>query len=211
MALVLIGGLFLTDRLLLPKRGIATFDGAVSTSTGISYFDLSEFEGKEFNKAFKTALVQGLQVHRAHGSLGLSWGLFLIKNDSGSKVYVCEKYPNMEIVLKAEGVANSGNIPTLVLRGPCLSSDDGQKIRPWTIPLQGLYKNLRENPIWRVPLEGRDESFVISAQYHYNEWPEAWNVVQLKLYNETESLEIDGYELISLLDQPLTLDFSEVH
>lgn len=209
MALLLIGGLFLTDRLFLNKRGIASFEGAVSTGAAGSYYDLTELEPQEFNKAFKLALVQGLQVHRSKENLGLSWGLFLLKNEAGSKVYACEKYPNMELILKAEGIANSGNIPTLILRGPCRASDDGQKILPWPLPLKDLYKNVRENPLWRVPLEGRQESFVISAQYLYNEWPDFWNVVGLKLYNETDSLEIDGYEIISILDQPLTLDFSE--
>lgn len=209
MALLLIGGLFLTDRLLLNKRGIASFEGAVNSGTADSFYDLTELEGKDFNRGFKQALVQGLQVQRGKETLGLSWGLFLLKSENGSKVYACEKYPNMEMVLKAEGIANSGNIPTLILRGPCRASDDGQKIRSWPIPLKDLYKHVRENPMWRVPLDGREESFVISARDLYEEWPEIWNVVGLKLYNETDSLEIDGYEIISILDQPLTLDFSE--
>jgi len=210
VAVVLVGGLFLTDRLFLEKRGIASISGAVSRSIGRDYYDLSELSEKEFLKAFKMATIRGLRVHKAAGAVGISLGLFQVKNESGAKVYACEKYPNLEITLQADGVANSGNIPTLTVRGPCIASDEGTHILPLTIPLKGLHQKLRENPNYQVSLGDRGESFVISAQDLYSDyWPPEWNVVGVKLSNEQESLQIDGYEIISLLDQPLTLDFSE--
>lgn len=209
LVLLLVGGLYLGDRLFLQKRGIASFNGVVMASNGVDRFDLSDLSGKDFQKAFKMALVQGFQIQKNSQGLGLALGLFLVQSRNGSKVYACEKYPNIEIILNAEGIANSGNIPSLMIRGPCLASEDGQKIQALAIPLKGLYNNLRENPMWRVPLGNRGDSFMISAQYLYNEWPTNWNVMKVKLYNDQESLEIDGYEIISLLDQPLTLDFSE--
>ncbi|MBC7372280.1 MAG: hypothetical protein H7326_11980, partial [Bdellovibrionaceae bacterium] len=131
------------------------------------------------------------------------------KNDSGGKVYACEKFPNFEMLLQAEGVANSGNTPTIVIRGPCVSSDDGRGLNPLMIPLKSLHKNLRENPIFRVGIGQGTDSFILSAQYLYGDWPRYWNVVGVKLSNDTENISIDGYEIISLLDQPLTLDFAE--
>lgn len=210
VVLLLIGGLYLTDHIFLQRRGVASFEGRVASSVGTDYYDLSELKDADFAKMAKQALVQGLQVHKTPESLGMSLGLFQVKNDSGSKVYACEKYPNVEVTLQAEGVAYSGSSPTIIIRGPCVASDDGQRILPLTIPLKGLYKNLRENPMWRVPLSDRGDSFMISAQSLYDEWPPYWNVVGIKLYNDHESIELDGYEIISLLDQPLTLDFSEV-
>jgi hypothetical protein len=209
LVLLLIGGLYLGDRLFLQKRGIASLSGGIMSSNDVNYFDLSELSGKDFQRAFKVALAQGLQVQKSLQGVGLSLGLFLVQSGNGSKVYACEKYPNIEVTLKAEGVAHSGNIPTLIVRGPCLVSEDGHKIQAFALPLKDLYKNLRENPMWRVPLGNRGDSLLLSAQYLYNEWPTNWNVVQVKLYSDQESLEIDGYEMISLLDQPLTLDFSE--
>ena len=209
VALLLLGGLYLGDRLFLQKRNIASFDGNVATSGSDDYYDLSERSGKEFQKFFKYALVQGLLVHRDSISVGLAMGLFQVKNEGGSKVYACEKYPNVELTLQAEGIAVSGNIPTMIVRGPCVPSDDGRRILAFKIPLKDLAKNLRENPIFKVSTGERDENFMISAQHLYTEWPTQWNVVGIKLYNDQETLHLDGYELISLLDQALTLDFSE--
>ncbi|MGZ3744060.1 MAG: hypothetical protein ACXWRE_06960 [Pseudobdellovibrionaceae bacterium] len=206
---LLIGGLYLGDRFFLQKRGLASLKGTTASSYKTTNLDLSDLSGKDFQRAFKIALIQGLQVQKNSQVLGLSFGLFSVQSSNGAKVYACEKYPNIEITLNAEGIANSGNIPSMIIRGPCLVSDDGNKIQAFAIPLKDLPKNLRENPKWRVSLGNRGDSFMISTQYLYNEWPTLWNVVQVKLYNDQESLEMDGYEIISLLDQALTLDFSE--
>lgn len=209
LALLLVGGLYLGDRLFLQKRQIASFDGTITTTNGTSYYDLSELTGKAFQKSAKIALSQGFQVQRSATTVGLTMGNFLMKNSQGSKVYACEVYPNLEITLQADGVAYSGSIPTITVRGPCVSSDDGQTIAALPLPLKNLYQNVRQNPQWRVPLGDRGEGFVVSAQHLYNEWPTVWNVVGVKLYNDQESIDMDGYEIISVLDQPLTLDFSE--
>jgi hypothetical protein len=209
LAVLLLGGLYVADRVYLQKRGIASFEGRAETSGRAALFDLTELSEKEFYKAYKGALIQGLQVKKAGASVGLAWGQFLDKNDSGGKVYACEKYPYVEMVLQAEGVAYSGNVPTLVIRGPCVSSDDGQSILPFMIPMPGLFKNLKENNVYRLPMPGSSESFILSAQYLYSEWPRYWNVVSFKLANDSTHLMMDGYEIISLLDRPLTLDFAE--
>jgi hypothetical protein len=209
IALLLLGGLYFGDKFFLQKRGVASFEGQVSTSMGTNYYDLTELTGPDFQRAFKKALLQGLQVHHENGLVGMSWGNFLVKNNSGGKVSVCDKYPNIEVTLKAEGVAYSGNVPELTIRGPCLVSDDGQKILPHLIPLQGLYENVRNNPVYKIAIGTRGDSFVVSAQFLYTEWPQYWNVVGVKLYNDAEALSMEGYEIISVLDQPLTLDFAE--
>lgn len=209
LALLLIGGLYLGDRLFLQKRDIASFDGTITTTNGASYYDLSELTGSAFQKSAKIAMAQGFQIHKSREEIGLTIGNFLVKNSAGAKVYACEVYPNLDITLKADGVAYSGNVPTIIIRGSCVNSDDGQTIAALPIPLRDLYNNVRENPIWKVPLGERGDSFLLATQYLYNEWPTSWNVVGVKLSNDQESIEMDGYEIISLLDQPLTLDFSE--
>jgi hypothetical protein len=209
MAVILLAGLYVTDHLFLQRRGIASFEGAANVSESASLFDLTDLPEKEFLRSFKGALVRGLQTHRENGALGLAWGQFLVRNAGGAKVYACEKYPTFEMTLKAEGVAYSGNTPTLTLRGPCLSSDDGQKILPLMVPLKGLFKNLRTEAVNRIPIGDRGDAFMLSAQYLYTEWPQYWNVTEVKMYSDVESLSLDGFEIISLLDQPLTLDFAE--
>lgn len=209
LALLLVGGLYLGDRLFLQKRQVASYDGTITTNNGVSYYDLSDLSGSAFLKSAKIAMSQGLQVQRGATTAGLTVGNFLVKNSSGSKVYACQVYPNLEVTLQADGVAYSGNVPTIIVRGPCMNSDDGQLILALPIPLKGLYQNVRNNPMWKVPLGDRGDSFLVSAQFLYNEWPTAWNVIGVKLSNDQESIEMDGYEIISLLDRPLTLDLSE--
>lgn len=209
IALCLAGALYFGDRWLLQKRNVASLEGEVRVPQSMEVYDLSELSGEAFNKAFKLALAQGFEIQKDAQSLGLLLGGFLVKNPQGAKVYVCEVYPFLEITLQAEGVAYSGNIPSMIVRGPCLTSDDGKKINALPLPLRNLPQNLRSQPLWRVPLGDRGDDFVVSTQYLYDEWPTNWNVVRVKLSNEQTSLELDGYEIISLLDQTLTLDFSQ--
>lgn len=208
--LVLIGGLYLADRLFLNKRGLASSENGFLASRSENNYDLSEESGNTFLKRAKYALIEGLRVEKTSSHLGLSPGLFLVKNEEGAKVYACEKYPRLELVLQAEGVAYSGNIPTLRIQGPCVPSDDGRHMEAFAIPLKDLDKKLRENPNSSFPFGDHGESFGVSAQNLYNEWPTQWNLVGIKLFNNQEVLDVDGYEIISVLDQALTLDFSEV-
>ncbi|MBK9323682.1 MAG: hypothetical protein IPM97_12185 [Bdellovibrionaceae bacterium] len=210
LALVLSGGLYYSDLLFLQKRQVASLEGTIrSAVSGDRNFDLTELSSKDFMRGFKVAMVSGLQVVRDGHEVGLTWGQFLVRNQSGAKVYVCEKYPHLEMTLKAEGVAYSGNIPTIVLRGPCLSSDDGQRTRPLMIPLRGLHRLLRENPKNIIKMGDRGDTYSIEAQSLYDEWPQYWTVVGASFSNDIETLGLDGFELISLLDQVLTLDFAE--
>ena len=209
LCLILIGGLYAADRLFLQKRGVASFEGQVQSSERARVFDLTDLESGELVKAAKIALVEGLQLKKRPGAVGLAWGQFLLNNESGGKVYACQKFPHFEMTLQAEGIANSGNIPTIIIRGPCISSDDGRHTVALMIPLKGLRESLRENAAYRVNLGEGGESFIMSAQYLYNDWPRYWNVIQIKLSSDAEILSMDGYEIISLLDQPLTLDFAD--
>lgn len=208
IVLVLVAGLYVSDRIFLQQRGIASFTGAVRGSVTKTYFDLTELPESEFNVAYKTALVAGLEVQKSAEAVGLAWGHFLTSNDSGGKVYACEKYPRFEMELRAEGIANSGEIPVLWVRGPCLGSDDGKKILPLTIPLANLMARLRSNPELKIPIGTSGEFYTITAENLYGPGARYWNVVNVRLSNQTESLSVDGYEIISLLDQALTLDFA---
>src|SRR5690606_3697113 len=124
-------------------------------------------------------------------NLGLHWGQFLVRNGSGAKVYACEKYPKLELTLQAEGVAYSGEIPTLIVSGPCLSSDDGHSILPFMIPLRNLHENLRNTPRYPVRMKEEGEYFTISAVHLYEDLPRYWNVVGVKLTNDSDSLLMD--------------------
>jgi hypothetical protein len=204
---ILIVGLYIGDQVFLQKRGIATVTGAVTETLHKSYYDLTEIPDSEFNRAYKTALVSGVEVEKTSHTLGISWGQFMIKNESGGKVYACDKYPSMEVELKAEGVAYSGELPVLRVRGPCRTSDDGKKILSMPIPLSDLAK-LQVDAELKVPLDPRGEDFTVSVKNFYKPMARFWNVTNVKIYNENESLSVDGYEIISLLDQALTLDFA---
>lgn len=192
------------------RRGIASVTGPVRTKSVKSYFDLTEVSEEEFNVGFKTALISGLVVEKTAKTLGLALGQFLLRNESGGKVNACTRYPFVEIEFRAEGVANSGETPGIFLRGPCVVSDDGKKIVALPIPLENLTKNLLAQKELRIPLGNKGEGYTVTAKDLYPPGARYWNVVNVKLYNETESLSVDGYEIISLLDQALTLDFAAV-
>jgi hypothetical protein len=208
VVLILIAGLYVSDHLFLQRRDVASFSGRVVATESKKYFDLTDVPEGDFNLAFKSALVTGVEVEKTAETLGLAWGHFLTRNESGGKVYACERYPQIEIELRAEGIANSGEVPALFIKGPCMSSDNGKKILALPIPVKDLGLKLHQGAPLTVPLGSSGGSFSIRAENLYDAFPRYWNVVNVKLSNQTENLSVDGYEIISLLDQPLTLDFA---
>lgn len=100
-------------------RRPAASDGKQVSSTQAERFDLSELDKGEFQKAFKYQLMAGLQVIETPHGYGLRLGHFLTTRE-GAKIFACEKYPELELIFSAEGIAISGEIPKMVVHGPLL-------------------------------------------------------------------------------------------
>lgn len=206
--LVLLGlGLWLDNSLLVsPTRRIASALNA-GTNDGTEQSDLSQLEGSEFLKAFKYALISvgyGLDDGQ---QFGFRFGNFLLHNDRGAKVFACEEYNTVDLVFQAEGIAVSGEIPTLTVRGACQTANEPRFIEALMVP----YREILASSVSQKDFIGGDSAHPVAVQFQnvVEQWPTSWNLVGVRLSNPEKqtALSLDGYEIISILGQPLTMEW----
>lgn len=190
------------------SRGPAS-DSALTEAIAAASFDLSETSPEDFKKAFKYQILKDVSVKTMDQSQQLYLGLFLIKNEKGEPVFVCDQYPTLDLIFAADGVAISGEIPHMIVRSPCLVAHDQKHIESYPIPLQRIYQSPLSHE-FVIESVNSQESGRIYFRGVVERWPQDWNLVGIKLYgkNPTNVLEINGYEVISVLGEPLTISVS---
>ncbi|WP_413583214.1 hypothetical protein [Bdellovibrio sp. HCB288] len=160
------------------SRKIASTEQEAAMDTAMASSDLSGSNPKEFQKAFKYQLLKSAQVTDYSDGMRLHLGHFFMSDEAGAKISVCHRFPKIELHFSAEGVAESGEIPRTIVRGSCRVAPDG-------LHLEGIIVDL-------------------PRQQNY-QW--VWTGIKLVSSDQSESLEVSGYEIISVLGTPL--NFSE--
>ncbi len=189
-------------------RGLASVDGGAPADSEDS-IDLSPLSETDFNRAFKYKLVTPLAIVTAENSMGVQLGNFYIHGTDEQKIFVCSKYNVLELTFEAEGIAVSGNIPRMTVRGPCQTSEDFKSIQALSIPVQSILASPVQQTEFQVASEESQDKTSIVFHYPADSWPKQWNLVGIKLYSDysTEVLAVTGYEIISILGQPFTLQW----
>ncbi|MGE5086435.1 MAG: hypothetical protein ACM3MG_09065, partial [Bacillota bacterium] len=91
-----------------------------NTSSDASYsMDLSDASPGEFNKAFKYQMLKDAKVTDFSEGKKLVLGAFLMRDHSGNKVNVCDKYPTIQLTFTADGIAIAGEPVTQKITVPC--------------------------------------------------------------------------------------------
>lgn len=213
--LVLIGihfSVMLAENHFTQNRRIASQDSSAEKYSASADKDLSESTPEEFKKAFKYQLLKDAVVVSTQGNPGVRLGLFLMKDSRGVTVPVCDLYPTIDFVFAAEGVAFSGEIPHMIVRGPCVTSPDQNHLEALPVP-------------WGKILNSPVQQFEFTSSLPYDQgkisiyfrnvvefWPTEWVLVGVKLYGKTSEdvLQVNGYEVISILGQPLYLKAADI-
>lgn len=172
--------------------------------------DLSELDAVEFSKAFKYHLLGTSRLVKSSLKSGVAFGNFYIRGSEGQKNFVCSKYTNLELTFEAEGVAISGSIPKMVVRGPCLNATDFSTIEPLLVP----YRKILASPItqrsFQENLPESSEKIQVDFIGVVEQWPTQWNLVKLQMQSpEGDTLTVNGYEIIAIVGEPITLDWHQ--
>lgn len=196
---------FILDKKISEKRWVANDDSAADVMH--PEYDLSDSSPEEFKKAFKYQMLKNATIDQTSVGPGVAVGLFLLKDEDGKTVPVCEKYPIIDFIFKAEGVAFSGAIPTLIVRGPCLIASDQRTLEPLPIPFSKILNSPLAQMEFSAEIPGRSERTKIFVKNVVEFWPTDWAWVGVTLYGEVNepALKIDGYEIISVLGEPLVI------
>lgn len=199
---------FALEKKLTQGRGIASTENVSPERINTEDKDLSEASAEEFQKAFKYQLLKDARVIESEGKSAVQVGLFLIKNSAGNKVFVCEEFPTVDLIFAAEGVAFSGEIPHMILRGPCLVGPDQSHMELFPIPWQKILSRPLQQFQFSSSLPNSREELKIYFRNVVEFWPQDWVLVGIKLYgrNPEKTLAVSGYEIISILGEPLSLN-----
>lgn len=192
----------------LPKRFIASDNRNDSpTSTDGLDHDLSEASPEAFKKAYKYQILKNASLIETSIGPGLQLGLFFMKSSEGNKVFVCEEYPTIDLIFSAEGVAYSGEVPQMIVRGPCQPDTDQLHISALPIPFSQILKSSLTTTEFRFDLPNSSEKISIFFKNVVDFWPTEWVWSGVRLYRKDAQniLSIDGYEIISISGQPVIL------
>lgn len=210
---VMIGlGLLIDNSFLRSASRKIASDNSVNgenTNSSVSEKDLSKLDAEEFARAFKYSLINPLSLVRGNGQMGVQLGNFYIKGTDQQKIFVCAKYNYIELVFQADGIAVSGEIPRMVIRGPCTNAQDMNFIQALPIPYQEVLKAPVSQTQFRLPIADSNDSVQINFHYVVEQWPTDWNLVGVRLYSDysSEILSLNGYEIIAIRGQPFVLNW----
>lgn len=199
-------GIYFADKH-IPRRNIAS-DGSDPQNQSLGKdHDLSEASPEEFKKAFKYQVLKDASLQRSDTGPGVRLGLFILKNPDGNRVFVCDEYPTMDVIFAADGMAHSGEIPQMIVRGPCLTDSDQRHIEALPIPFAAILKSPPGTFEFKTNLPDSHEQVSVYFRNVTESWPNEWTWVGVKFYgkNPQDTLQINGYEVISVLGEPLTL------
>jgi hypothetical protein len=173
-------------------------------------FDVSNLKGSDLRIASRDRLLSDAHLLFKSGMTGIELGHFITKNQDGVRQFACQMYQRVQLVFQAEGMAESGEIPTMNIEGPCLmSSADINHMSPIWIP----YKNfLAQRPHdFAVDYEEDDERLTFSFRNMGSEWPDTWALHKITLIETdqtTNGLEFSSQEIRSIRPMNLTMHWT---
>lgn len=166
-------------------------------------YDLSQSTGKTFQKAFKYQTLKNALIKKTPQDSEIQIGLFLIQDNEGKAVPMCEKYPTIDFVFSADGIAISGKSPTIILRVPCIVDFDNKHTAAFRIPFTDIFNGPLHPETLKVSNSVNQEQGSLFIYNESSEWPQDWIWTGLKLYSKDgEILSVNGYEIISVIGEP---------
>ena len=169
-------------------------------------FDFSHLNGSALRLASQKRLVTDARIVATSSKIGIELGHFVTRSADGSRLFACEFFDRVNLTFEAEGIAESGEKPTMNVDGPCLMGQDLNRIAPIWIPVQKITAE-RTAP-------GLELSFSEFANVNFrfenipSDWPKAWVLTSVRVFNSEETgreLAISHRELAEIGGQPLRL------
>lgn len=173
--------------------------------------DFSRLDGAELITASQKRLVTAARIVLEDQDMGVELGNFVTRGDDGSRQLACDFYDRIELSFEAEGLAESGDKPTMKVSGPCLTSRDITRVEPVWIP---VVKILNERPSnMDVTFSDDDKEVNLSFAHMGAQWPQRWSLHSVRLFNDAEpgrEVSISERELHDILQKPLVINWQAV-
>jgi hypothetical protein len=170
-------------------------------------YDFSHLDGHALTLASQKRLVSNARVLTESGMIGIELGHFVTRGVSDEKQLACDFYDRIDLIFKAEGMAESGERAIMVVSGPCETGNDINYIAPIWIP--AAYLTQGPPPPSDSVLDFPDLG---DTSIHFDnitsEWPPQWVLTSVRLFGEysvDRELAIDESEMGEILDRPLII------
>lgn len=154
--------------------------------------DYSHLVGAAFENAVHNHLLNEAKVVYSPDGPGIQFHHFVLKGAGGEKVFACDQYDTLEVHLAADGILESGMVPTMVVETPCRFSQNVNQLDPIWIPVKELTGTRPGNA--DLSIHSLPQPLRVQMRDMPPFWPGKWNVVRVrfvKSQNPGEALSLD--------------------
>lgn len=153
-------------------------------------------------------IVTSIQVAKNERNFQINVRNFLVKNEA-ENMHLCEYFSSYTLTFEAEGIATSGERPTMVVSSPCEVSAKTNMPIPVIVPVADIFK-LKPNDT--------DVSFEVNPKASFSfrnvsdMWPEHWVLSKVQFANSEFSnreVIIDRKEIYQLSRVPVVMSWEE--
>ncbi len=146
--------------------------------------DFYHLSGSAFNKQARERIVEELRVVSNKDGVGIEFGNFAFRAKDGSRQLACDSLDRVTVTLVAEGMAVSGERPTIVVEGPCdYRNSDLNKVAPVWIPVS---KILKANP-WGAETTIEEGETKLTFSSIGDSWPMQWEIASVRLHDQNDA------------------------
>lgn len=168
--------------------------------------DISSLKGSDLRIASRDRLLSDARIFKKNGATAIELGHFITKTMEGSKQFACRTYQRIRLVYQAEGLAESGETPKMVVEGPCQMSADINRIAPLWVPEQKIRANKPHD--FQIDYEEQDVQMSFRFESMGSEWPAMWSLRSAMLFDPdqpTAKLEFTPQEMVERKPTQLNL------
>ena len=163
-------------------------------------------KGDALQTALHTDIVNSIQIAKDQKNFEINIRNFLVKTKQ-ENLHLCEYFDSYTLTFEAEGIATSGERPTMVVTSPCSVSAKTSLPVPVIVPVEDIFK-LKPNDT--------DVSFEVNPKASFSfrnvsdMWPEYWVLSRVHFTSSTESSReviIDRKEIYQLSKFPVVMSW----
>jgi hypothetical protein len=166
--------------------------------------DISELTGSALETAAKRRLLSGAKSIVEGDSFGVSLGHFITKGLDGRAAFACDVYDRVTLTFLADGIAVSGERPSLTVEANCDVASDVTRLATIWVPV-GEIKNGK--PVDSEIRVNEPSEVAVKLSNMVSEWPSTWVLSNIKLSSrkDSKSIELDSTNLYQMMDSQISM------
>ncbi len=162
---------------------------------------------KPIQSALHKEIVSSLLVAKNQKEFQIQVRNFLVKENDINQP-LCNYFNEYTMTFEAEGIASSGERPTLTITSPCLVSERTKLPYPVRIPVEDIFKLKPADTDISFQV---NENALFSFKNIYDAWPEYWVLSKIE-FDHTNTvgrkITIERKEIFELSQKPIVMEWT---